>query len=77
MIILSTLPKNSLGIIKSLDIELSLKSQLLLIGLDIGTKIRIKNVINSTIIFDAYLQNNKKRIIIPIKEALKIQVLPI
>ena len=77
MILLSTLPKNSLGIIKLLEIEDSLKTELASLGIGLGTKIRVKNLLKDAIIFDAYLNNTKKRITIPIKEALKIQVLPI
>ena len=77
MILLSTLPKNSLGIIKVLDVAIPIKTELMSLGLDVGIRVRIKNIKDQNIVVDMYSQGNKKRINIPLNVALKIFVLPV
>ena len=77
MIALSNLPKNSRGIIKLVNTTGYSQQELTAIGLTVGTKIKIKHVINSHIVFEACIEDRKERANIPIHEALKVLVLPI
>ena len=74
MILLSTLPKNSLGIVKFLDIETSLQTDFISLGLDIGARVRLKGIKESSIVLDVYFQGHKNRVNITITSALKIHV---
>ena len=77
MIALSTLPKNSRGIIKLVNITSYSKQELESIGLTAGTKIKVKHIIDNYITIETYFEDKKERTNIAVSEAFKILVLPI
>jgi hypothetical protein len=77
MILLSALPKNSLGIIKALDTDTFSKEELTSLELELGARVRVKGIKERGIVLDIYSQGNKKRINVPLKLALKISVIPL
>lgn len=77
MITLTTLPKNSLGIIKIIDTKDITKARMENSGFIIGTKIKLRNIEADKIIIEAYIYGKKERISILLEDALKIGVLPI
>lgn len=77
MIALSTLPKNSRGIIKNIDTQKYTKQDLDNMGIIIGTKVKVKRIEQTQILVETYFIDRKERIYIPIEEALRISVMPI
>lgn len=77
MIMLSSLPKNSVGIIKLLNVNPILKSRLELLGFTIGVRVKVRKVINKQIIIESYISGNNEKIVINLIDALKIGIIPI
>jgi len=77
MIILSTLPKNSLGIVKILNVNQSTITKLETLGITIGTKIKLKRIEERDIIIESYIEGNKVKATLSIDDALKILINPI
>ena len=77
MILLPALPKNSLGIIKTIDTKDITKARMESSGFIIGTKVKLRKIENNNVIIEAYVYGKKERINILVEDALKISVSPI
>ena len=77
MIMLSTLPKNSLGIIKLIDAKETTKAELEFLGISIGTKVKIRRSDYHGILIESYISGKKEQALLVIKDAMKVLVTPL
>ena len=75
MIKLTTLPRNGLAVIKAINIEcgsnLKVSDKII-----IGNKIKIRNIEQSEIIVDTFIDGNRERLVLTLQEGLHILVQP-